>query len=209
MTGPLLALLLLASAPRELASVATEFDLRDEGRSWNIALAASRLDGLVLPPGRSLSFNRTVGPRGLEEGFRPAPELVDGDRVEGIGGGVCQVASTLYAAALEAGLAIEARQAHSRPSRYLPPGLDATVSHSHGVDLVLRNDSGSPLTLRAAVSRGRLTVEIHSTGAARTAQAVEIETAARPEGLEVTVFRLAPDSAGAPQRELVSRDLYR
>lgn len=213
---PLLVLATLAAAPetaRPLATVTTEYDVRDHGRSWNIALAAARIDGTLLRPGQPFSFNRTVGPRGLEDGFRPAPELIDGDRVEGIGGGVCQVASTLYAAALEAGLTIDARQAHSRPSRYLPPGLDATVSHSRGVDLVLRNDSAASILLRVRADAGRVSASVEEVGRAGSQlerrTIVEISNEAAGEGVEVTVLRTLDLDGAGELRELVSRDLYR
>lgn len=203
--------LLLNAGPNVLATASTEFDRRDEGRAWNIALAAARIDGAVLRPGESFSFNRTVGPRGLEDGFRPAPELVDGDRVEGIGGGVCQVASTLYAAALEAGLTIEARRAHSRPAAYIRPGLDATVSFSRGVDLVVRNDSDAPVALRATAGGGRLAVAVRRAVPAAAAGQITVEAEATPHaaGLEVIVFRRTDYADGTSQREFISRDSYR
>jgi vancomycin resistance protein YoaR len=113
------------------------------------------------------------------------------------------VASTLYAAALEAGLTVVARQAHSRPSSYISPGRDATVSFDRKVDLVLRNDAPHPLRVSARAGDGRLAVTIE--GTAGPAPAIEILEQRSAEGLIVTVLRSV--EGGSP--ELVSRDVYR
>lgn len=191
-----------------LASYTTEYPRREVGRSWNVALAARRLDGATIAPGETLSFNARVGPRGLGEGFRPAPELLDGDRVVGIGGGVCQVASTLYAAALDAGLVIEARAPHSRAAGYVPAGRDATVSFESGIDLAIRNDLPFAVTLRSRAAGGRLTFEIRGPRPAERTVAVAFERAALPDGSTrvVTVRTITRD--GVAEREVVARDVY-
>jgi vancomycin resistance protein YoaR len=193
----------------ELASAMSEFDPRQEGRAWNIALAARHLDGIVLQPGETFSFNERVGARGLEEGFRVAPELLNGDRVEGLGGGVCQVASTLYAAALEAGLEIVARQAHSRPSGYLPPGLDATVSFDRGIDLILRNSLDGPVRFGASVSGG--TVRVALTAGKEPAVEVRVERSMTESahGMRVVSRRYYRSEDGSERSEIVAEDLYR
>ncbi len=118
------------------------------GRAVNIANAARRLDGLVLQPGESLSFNEVVGERSLERGFTYAPEIV-GDELEmGVGGGTCQVASTLHAAAVFGALDVVDRRSHGRPSSYTKLGLDATVAWGK-VDLKLRNPFPFPVLLHA------------------------------------------------------------
>ncbi len=197
--------------PVLLARYATEYDAALAGRAWNIALAAKRLDGQVLAPGQELSFNDRVGARGLEDGFRVAPELLGGERVEGVGGGVCQVASTLYSAALDAGLTIVARAPHSRPAPYLPAGRDAMVAADRGVDLVLRNDLGTPVLLRGAAGHGRLTFELR--GAARTPTfTVALESRLDPASKRLIVRTLRRGAAGAAAGgasvELLATDSY-
>jgi vancomycin resistance protein YoaR len=100
------------------------------GRARNIELAARALDGAIMQPGAALSFNALVGKRELARGFAPALELVNGELAQGVGGGVCQVAGTLHAAAFFAGLTVDEYHAHSRLNRlaYLQPGLDAMVA---------------------------------------------------------------------------------
>ena len=107
-------------------------------RAFNVRRAARLLDGAVIPPHGTLSFNGVVGPRTRRAGFHEAPVIVSGRITDGVGGGVCQVAGTLHTAALRAGLEIARKQSHSRPSTYLPPGFDAMVAWPES-DLVLEN----------------------------------------------------------------------
>jgi vancomycin resistance protein YoaR len=118
-----------------------------EKRLANLRLAASKLNGTVIEPGAEFSFNQTVGPRTKEAGFQTAPEFFAGVKQDGIGGGVCQVSSTLYGAARRGWLTVVRRYAHSRPVSYTPTGTDAAVSDS-GLDLVLKNPYPVPLTIR-------------------------------------------------------------
>ncbi len=199
--------------PVLLASYTTEYPetpAQNAGRTWNIALAVRRLDGAVLAPGETLSFNGRVGPRGLGEGFRRAPELLDGDRVEGIGGGVCQVASTLYAAALDAGLVIAARAPHSRPATYTPPGRDATVSFESSIDLKLTNDLAIPVRLVARAGAGRLTFEVRAPQDPGRTVSVAFERGAdaATAALRVVTVRTITRADGAVEREVVARDTY-
>lgn len=121
-----------------LSEFETDFAKRGGPRVKNIARAARYLDGTVMAPGEVWSFNRTVGPRTLERGFVDAPVIVQDEVEPGVGGGVCQVATTLFAAGVLGGLDVIKRRSHSRPSGYAPLGLDATVIDGE-VDLQLRN----------------------------------------------------------------------
>jgi len=154
-----------------LSSFVTRFAFRgaQSGRAQNVARAAARLDGLVLMPGRVMSFNHRVGPRSIDNGFAPAGEIYKGEMRMGIGGGTCQVASTLHAAAFFGGLDVVERSPHSRPSGYIRVGLDATVAFPQ-VDLRLRNPFDFPILVHAIVDQGRLTVQLQ--GARRPATVV-------------------------------------
>ena len=118
------------------------------GRSGNIKNAASKIDGTILLPGQVFSFNDKVGPRTAENGFVMAPEIQGDELVTGYGGGTCQVSSTLHAAAMFGALEIVDRQNHSRPSSYVPPGMDATVAYPI-VDLKLKNTMSFPIMIHA------------------------------------------------------------
>jgi vancomycin resistance protein YoaR len=128
-------------------------------RAANIAVAAARLDGLVLLPGDRLSFNDVVGERSVENGFFDSWELLDGEFVRGVGGGTCQVSSTLNAAALRAGLDVIEAYTHSRPLAYIEKGLDATVAWPF-VDLKLKNPWPVPLVIQAKVVGNTITVRL-------------------------------------------------
>lgn len=100
-----------------------------DNRGKNIIQAVERIRAKsTLKPGEEFSFNGVVGPRTVANGFFLAPVIVEGEMDQGLGGGVCQVSSTLYAASITAGLEVVERMPHSRPSKYMPPGLDATVT---------------------------------------------------------------------------------
>jgi vancomycin resistance protein YoaR len=144
-----------------LASFETSFSRwGDQGpRARNIEVAASHLDGLVIEPGQSISFNAVVGPRSEENGFRKAFEILKGEMVEGTGGGTCQVASTLHGIAFFGGLDILQRVPHSRPSGYIPAGLDATVVYPV-VDLKLRNPFTFPVVVHTAVAANKIRMEL-------------------------------------------------
>lgn len=118
------------------------------GRAVNIRNAASKIDGTVLLPGQTFSFNDTVGPRTKERGFTLAPEIQGDEMMPGYGGGTCQVSSTLYAAALFGALEVVDRQSHSKPSSYVRLGLDATVSYPL-VDLKIKNNLRFPIMIHA------------------------------------------------------------
>lgn len=131
------------------------------GRSWaqrrNARLAARALDGLRLGPGEEMSFNRTVGPWEQEPGYVRAPVSVDGAMVSALGGGVCQTSSTLYNAALLAGLTVLERHPHTVAPGYVAPGRDAAVAWP-GVDLRLRNPWPFRVRLHARVDSDKVEV---------------------------------------------------
>jgi vancomycin resistance protein YoaR len=131
----------------------------DAPRGKNIQNAASKLDGVVLPPHEVVSFNAIVGPRTVDNGFQHAFQIYKGEMVEGVGGGTCQVSSTLHAAAVFAGLEVVERAPHSRPLGYIPLGLDSTVVYPE-VDLKLRNPWNFPLLVHATVDAGRIRVQL-------------------------------------------------
>jgi vancomycin resistance protein YoaR len=140
---------------RVLSSFETDFSKKPRSRVPNIATAARYLNGFVIGAGQVFSFNHVVGPRTEERGFRNAPVIVADELEPGLGGGVCQVASTVFAAAMLGGLEIVERRSHSRPSGYAPLGLDAAVIYPE-VDLRLRNPYDSPILIHAFMPNARV-----------------------------------------------------
>lgn len=161
--------------PALLTAFRTPLNGGETGRIENITQAAAYLHGFELGPGGVFSFNDVVGPREERRGFVPAPEIYNGEYVMGIGGGVCQVSSTLYNAALLAGMRITERMHHSRPLSYVPLGRDATVSYGE-LDLRFENTLPFAVQVRAAVSDGHLEVQLW--GQERLPVEVQVETLA-------------------------------
>ncbi len=145
-----------------LAQYSTSYSTNDIGRKTNVELAAKKIDGVILAPGAVFSFNETVGPRTRGAGFRDAPVFENGETVQGIGGGVCQVSSTLYSAVLYADLKITLRQNHSQTVAYVPKGQDATVSYGV-IDFKFENNTAYPIKIVSGTKNGKLTVSIHGT----------------------------------------------
>ncbi|SEO93401.1 VanW family protein [Paenibacillus sp. OV219] len=146
---------------KPIGQYATYFNVRNKNRSQNILLAAKAINNTVIFPGETFSFNKVVGKRTKEKGYLDAPIIVRGELSEGIGGGICQVSSTLFNASDRAGLHIVKRYSHSRNVPYVGPGRDATVSWD-GPDFVFQNLYNQPILIRAQVAPGKLFVSIYS-----------------------------------------------
>ncbi|RLL45152.1 hypothetical protein D8M04_09830 [Oceanobacillus piezotolerans] len=146
---------------RELGSYATFYRETNKERSYNIALAAEAINNTVVFPGGTFSFNDTVGQRTPERGYKKAPVIVRGELSEDIGGGICQVSSTLFNAVDLKGIQIIERYAHSRRVPYVPSGRDATVSW-WGPDFVFKNLYNEPILIRAKAVNGRMIVAIYT-----------------------------------------------
>jgi vancomycin resistance protein YoaR len=132
------------------------------GRLHNVQLVAQLIDGALIAPGKVFSFNATTGERTPEKGFQTAPVIINGELQNGIGGGVCQVSTTVFNAAFEAGLSIEERTNHALYISHYPLGRDATVDYP-SLDLKFKNDTGRWLLLRTFAGSGSLTVNLYGT----------------------------------------------
>lgn len=128
-------------------------------RAVNVELAAERINGVKLQPGEKFSFSNTILERTAENGYVNGPVFVKGKEVQGIGGGVCQVSSTLYAAMVDAGLKATERHAHSMPVDYVPQNLDATIAGDY-LDLKFTNTFSQTLLIEAQAENGTLTVTL-------------------------------------------------
>jgi vancomycin resistance protein YoaR len=146
-------------------------------RLYNVQLVSRLIDGTLIAPGATFSFNETTGERSAERGFREAPVIINGELQNGIGGGVCQVSTTVYNAAYEAGLPIVSRTNHALYISHYPQGRDATVNYPD-IDLQFRNDTRRWLLLRTFVGSSSLTVKLYGTPQGRR---VESETASLEE----------------------------
>ncbi|MGV3618400.1 MAG: VanW family protein [Fimbriimonas sp.] len=152
----------LAKIREVVSEFSTRFSAGNVNRSENIRLAAKKIDGVILMPGERFSFNGTVGRRTRKAGFREAGVYINGRHDTGIGGGICQVSTTLYNAALFANLAIKRRSNHSMPVPYVPVGRDATVDYGN-LDLELENNYEWPIALDSEYHPGRLLFRVLGT----------------------------------------------
>ena len=134
------------------STFSTQYANSGENRCYNIAKAADAIDGTTVGVGETFSFNTTVGDRTLERGYRMSKVILDGNYTEGVGGGVCQVSTTLYNALLLAGIIPRAVQ-HSLVSSYVKAGFDAMVSYG-SADLTFTNNTNHPIYI-AAITQGK------------------------------------------------------
>ena len=183
--GPAITEEMLKERTQLLASFSTKFDASNLSRTHNIRLAVKKLAGATIAPHAEFSFNERVGERTAENGFQESVVIFDGEFVKGVGGGVCQVSTTLFNAALRAGLKITESRNHSLTVSYVEPSLDAMVSEYS--DLKFVNPYDTPVYLNARVSGGSVTVQCYGL----------------PDGMRYTtestvLYRLAP-----PPEEIV------
>ncbi|WP_088189166.1 VanW family protein [Desulfosporosinus sp. FKA] len=145
-----------------ISEYSTIFDLNQKERTINLKLAAQAIDGLVLKPGETFSFNQTVGPRTVEAGYQEAIIIEGNSFVPGLGGGVCQVSSTLYNAVrlVSSSVTVIERSRHSLPVAYVPPGQDATVAYPD-LDFKFRNDSGDFILIRSDINGHSLNFKLY------------------------------------------------
>lgn len=151
-----------ADFPDVLCEKSTSMKTSSANRITNITLAAQAIDGLVLKPGDVFSYNGVVGQRTAAKGYKPAGAYVGGETVDEIGGGICQVSSTLYWCALKSDLKIVSRANHMYPVAYLPLGFDATVNWGT-IDFKFENSLSNPIRLRLRVENKELFVTIEGT----------------------------------------------
>ncbi len=142
-----------------LGVYSTKFNPAHSDRTHNLSLASSLIDNVLIYPGQNFSFNTWVGPRLSESGYKEAPVVLLGKLVPGVGGGVCQVSSTLYNAVLLANLKVVTRLNHSLPSGYVPLARDATVSYD-SIDFIFENNNPAPVLIVTRLAPPRLTVTV-------------------------------------------------
>lgn len=146
--------------PYVVSSFSTRYDASNTNRSTNLRIAAEKINGTVLLPGEVFSYNKTVGKRTVEEGYKDAKIYADGGVVDGLAGGICQISSTLYNAVLLANLEIVERRNHSFTTSYVAAGRDATVVWGT-IDFQFKNSRTYPIKIEASVKNGIAEFKIH------------------------------------------------
>ncbi|WP_373230823.1 VanW family protein [Cohnella sp.] len=147
---------------RKIIEFTTDFSTSGEGRTHNVTAAAKALNETLLLPDEIFEYGKIVAKADKEYGYKEAPVILKGKLTPGIGGGICQVSSTLYNAALLAGLDIVERRNHSLVVGYLPKGLDATFADGY-INFKFRNSTGKQLLIRTVVIGKKVTVKLFGT----------------------------------------------
>jgi vancomycin resistance protein YoaR len=215
-----------------VASSETFFNPAKEDRSANIKMAAKALDQILVMPQEIFSFNKVVGPRTTEAGYKESLVIENNQFTPGIGGGVCPVSTTLYNAILLANLPVLERHPHSLPITYVPPGLDATVAYNWA-DLTFINDRQKPVMLHTEYLSGKIKImifanpdefpqvklsskiveylspgqEVIKDPTLAPGQTLVVEKGQR--GMIVEVYRESFSEGNTISRELISRDKYK
>lgn len=156
-----------------LGSYKTVLHDASPGRVENIKIATERTSGVLLMPGEEFSYNKHTGLRTIKNGYKNATVIVSGEAVQGVGGGVCQVSTTLYNAVLYAGLDIVKVSNHSIPSTYVEKGRDATVTDG-GLDFVFKNNYDEPVYIQNHYYNGVVICEVY--GNDKDRKNIEIST---------------------------------
>lgn len=146
--------------PNLLATYTTNYDASNTNRDNNLVLAAKKINGTIINPNEEFSYNKTVGKRTIQEGFKDAKAYAGGKVVLSVGGGICQLSSTLYNSVLLANLDVTDRHNHYFKTSYVPEGRDATVSWG-AVDFKFKNNRKYPIKIEAIVGDGVATVNIY------------------------------------------------
>lgn len=145
--------------PDQLSTFTTRYDVSDRDRSTNLEIACQKINGKVVLAGDTFSYNQTLGPRTAAAGYRNGKVYEGGEVVDGIGGGICQISSTLYNTVLMANLEIVERRNHQFVTSYLPAGRDATVVYG-AIDFKFKNTRKFPVRIVASAKNGIATVSM-------------------------------------------------
>lgn len=147
---------------RKIVDIYSSIAPGDEGRLHNIKAASDTIHGMILKPGEIFDYDKVIAEAEQKYGFKEAPVIVNGKLVPGIGGGICQVSSTLYNAVLGTGLDIVERRNHSLPVAYMPLGLDATFSQGY-INFRFKNTTGKNIIIHSSTANNRMTIKLFGT----------------------------------------------
>ena len=196
--------------PDLLSSYSTKYATSNRDRTTNLQLAANKINGTVLMPGETFSYNKVVGERTIAAGYKEAPIYVSGEVVDGLGGGICQITSTLYNAVVYANLEVTQRSNHQFVPSYVTASRDATVVYG-SIDFQFKNNRNYPIKITCSVSGGiaqfqifgmkqddDYEVEISSYETGRTATAIYSEA-----------YKILKRDGKVVSKVLLSKDTYK
>ena len=196
--------------PDLLSTFSTNYSTRDADRTTNLRLAANKINGTVLMPGETFSYNQVVGARTIAAGYKEAPIYVSGEVVDGLGGGICQITSTLYNAVLYANLEIVERSNHQFVPSYVTASRDATVVYG-SIDFKFKNNRDYPIKLVCSVSGGIANFQLFGM---KTENDYEVEISSYQTGKTATAiyseaYKILKKNGQVVSKELLSKDTYK
>lgn len=186
--------------PDLLAQFDTVYNVSDKNKANNLEIATSKINGVILKPGETFSYNKTLGARTVENGYKEAPVYANGKVVNGLGGGICQISTTLYNSVILANLEVVERQNHMFIPSYIKPGHDATVVYG-SIDFKFKNTRDYPIKIVATANSGIARVSIYGIYAEKEYK-IQLET----EILEVTPYQTVyvnDNSLGNGEEEII------
>lgn len=194
--------------PNELSSFSTKYS-SNANRTTNLILATNKINGTIVMPGETFSYNKTVGERTISAGYKEAAIYVNGETVDGVGGGICQIATTLYEAALYANLEIVERSNHQFVPSYIGAGLDATVVYGL-TDFKFKNNRNYPIKIIASVGGGSVYFQIKGLS---TTDDYDVQISATSSktatSINAVTYKTLSRNGQVVSSEIISRDTYK
>ncbi len=194
----------LKSVDTKVAEATTSFKTSGEGRSTNVSVATKSLNKTLLMPGEQFSFNEVVGERTPERGYQTSKVIINNELVDGIGGGICQVSTTLYHAVMKMGLGFVERMNHTLPSSYSELGQDATVAWPY-LDYKFINTFDYPVFIEAYTKNKQIFINIYSNSSIKDGEYVMVSKVL--EVLEPTVTKIEDPKLYVGEEVVVKRPI--
>ncbi|PFJ18129.1 vancomycin resistance protein [Bacillus cereus] len=191
-----------------IAEYSTPMAGRDGNQSFNINKSANTLSGAIVAPDEIFSFNSRVGVTDAAHGYKSAAVYLKGKVIQSAGGGVCQVSSTLYSAALRADLGIVARSNHSMPVHYLPLGQDAAVA-DYGPDLKLKNNTGNYIYIQAFSNGGSITTRIFGTATGKNVEVSSQVISTTVDKITAVTYKKVTQNGEVISNGQISKSVYK
>ena len=196
--------------PDLLSTFSTKYSASNKDRTTNLRLAANKINGTVIMPGETFSYNKVVGERTIAAGYKEAPIYVSGEVVDGLGGGICQITSTLYNAVIYANLEIVQRSNHQFIPSYVTASRDATVVYG-SIDFQFKNNRNYPIKLVCSVSGGVANFQIFGL---KQDDDYEVEISSYQTGSTATAiyseaYKILKKDGKVVDKQLLSKDTYK
>lgn len=196
--------------PDLLSEFSTKYSVRNANRTTNLILAANKINGTVLMPGEVFSYNKVVGERTIQAGYKEAPIYVEGRVEDGLGGGICQITTTLYNAALYANLDIIERSNHQFVPSYVGASRDATVVYG-AIDFKFKNNRNYPIKITCSVANGTANFKIFGL---KTDDDYQVEVSAKITGTTSSAiysqcYKTLKKNGTIVSTEIISKDIYK